>query len=306
MTALPATINPTRSLDSVIELFIVNLERTNRSRHTIKNYRCDLAAFAASLPEGVASDVAAVSTEHIQSWLDGQRHLKPATGARRQASVSSFFDWAYDQLYIDADPARRVGRVKLPPPAPRGVQVGHVEKVLAQIPAANTRGRLLFTLIYKTGLRASEALGVHVEDLDMRQDDEHLTVLGKGGKRRTILLDDKALVKLLKKYLKETGYKYGPLFRATKNGDGGPICYQLAQRTWHAYCEKAGLPAGQVITLHQLRHTHATELINSGVSLRTIQRRLGHANMQTTLRYAEQSDTTADNEMREYQRRKRN
>lgn len=57
-------------------------------------------------------------------------------------------------------------------------------------------------------------------------------------------------------------------------------------------------------TLHQLRHTHATELVNDGVSLATIRKRLGHKNLQTTLRYAEQSDTAADAELRARQRQK--
>jgi integrase/recombinase XerD len=56
--------------------------------------------------------------------------------------------------------------------------------------------------------------------------------------------------------------------------------------------------------LHQLRHSHATELINGGVSLPTIRKRLGHKNLQTTLRYAEQSDQTADAELRKWQRQK--
>jgi integrase/recombinase XerD len=69
---------------------------------------------------------------------------------------------------------------------------------------------------------------------------------------------------------------------------------------WAAYCVTAGVSA----TLHQLRHTHATELVNDGVSLATIRKRLGHKNLQTTLRYAEQTDATADAELRRWRRHK--
>ena len=65
------------------------------------------------------------------------------------------------------------------------------------------------------------------------------------------------------------------------------------------YCARAGVSC----TLHQLRHTHATELVNGGVSLATIRKRLGHKNLQTTLRYAEQSDATADAELRAWRRK---
>ena len=65
------------------------------------------------------------------------------------------------------------------------------------------------------------------------------------------------------------------------------------------------LPRGRITaTLHQLRHTHATELVNDGVSLATIRKRLGHKNLQTTLRYAEQTDATADAELRSWRRHK--
>jgi integrase/recombinase XerD len=66
------------------------------------------------------------------------------------------------------------------------------------------------------------------------------------------------------------------------------------QERWDHYCSQTGIAC----TLYQLRHAHATELINGGVSLSTIRKRLGHKNLQTTLRYAEQSDETADAEVR--------
>ena len=127
----------------------------------------------------------------------------------------------------------------------------------------------------------------------------HMTVVGKGGKRRTVLLDDPRLVQQLRTYLKRMGYQHGPLFRAEKNGRGGPLRYQSMQERWDSYCSQAGVAC----TLHQLRHAHATELINGGVSLSTIRKRLGHTNLQTTLRYAEQSDQAADAEVRVWRRK---
>jgi integrase/recombinase XerD len=182
---------------------------------------------------------------------------------------------------------------------PRSLGRKPVEAILAIIPMAHRRDRLLFRLIFETGLRISEAPGLHLQDLDLTADDEHLKVLGKGGQRRTVLLDDARLVSQLRSYLKWTGYRHGPLFRADKNDRGGPLRYQSVQERWASYCAQAGV----CCTLHQLRHTHATELINGGVSLETIRKRLGHKNLQTTLRYAEQSDATADAEVRAWRRK---
>ncbi len=79
------------------------------------------------------------------------------------------------------------------------------------------------------------------------------------------------------------------------------MSYQAAQQLWAKYCKLADVKC----SLHQLRHAHATELINDGISLATIRKRLGHKNMQTTLRYAQQNDEVADAELRERRRRKR-
>lgn len=188
--------------------------------------------------------------------------------------------------------------VQLDPPQPRGLNRDSIEKVLTAIPATQLRDRLLFRLLFETGLRIAEALALHIDDLDLTQNNEHLYIVGKGGHQRLLLLDDPALLKQMRQYLTKTGYKQGPLFRASKNGHGGPLRYQSVQEKWAAYCAKAGVHC----TLHQLRHSHATELINAGVSLATIRKRLGHKNLQTTLRYAEQSDATADTEIRNWRR----
>jgi integrase/recombinase XerC/integrase/recombinase XerD len=72
------------------------------------------------------------------------------------------------------------------------------------------------------------------------------------------------------------------LFRASINGDGGPLSYDAAHHRWEGYCAQAGVGIG----IHQLRHAHATELINSGVSIEAVRRRLGHASTETTQLYA--------------------
>ena len=104
---------------------------------------------------------------------------------------------------------------------------------------------------------------------------------------------------LLRRFVRTLGSTNGPLFQATRNGRGGPLRYQSVQERWQGYAQKAGVTC----TLHQLRHSHATELVNGGVSLMTIRKRLGHQHIQTTLRYAEVSDGTADAEVRKWRRR---
>ena len=122
--------------------------------------------------------------------------------------------WAYRHEVIDVMPMARVERVRLDPPAPRGLTRPQIEAILTAIPAAQERDHLLSRIIFETDLRVSEALGIYVVDIDLTRDDEHVSVRGKGGHRRTLLLDDSALVGELRRYLRRTGYTHGHLFRA--------------------------------------------------------------------------------------------
>jgi site-specific recombinase XerD len=282
------------SLSASIADFLADLARQGRSVHTLRAYRTDLAAFTrnfAGAPQEITPQV-------LRTYLTTLATKAPATRARHEASLASWMGWAYRADIITADPMTRLDRTQLPIPAPRPIPTGQVIAVLGAIPKSRDRDRLLFHLIYTTGLRIGEALSIEVDDLDLTRDDEHVTILGKGGRRRTVLLDDPSVVAMLRRYLRARGYRHGPLFRAEKNHVGGPLRYASARALWANYRAKAQVNA----TIHQLRHVHATELVNAGVSLETIRRRLGHANAQTVQRYAEQTDTTADAEIRSWRR----
>jgi site-specific recombinase XerD len=283
-----------QSLESLVTVFLADLAHSNHSPQTCRAYATNLAQFCAFHQGSVQT----ITAEILRNFFALHFHLLPATRARKQAAVARFLTWVEQQDLLDSNPMRKIDRVKLEPPQPRGIKRDQIECILKAIPAERLRDRLFFRLLTETGLRVSEGLSLYVEDLDLSPDNEHLTVVGKGNKRRTILLDDPRLVQQLRVYLKRMGYKHGPLFRAEKNGRGGPLRYQSMQERWDRYCVQAGVTC----TLHQLRHSHATELINGGVSLPTIRKRLGHKNLQTTLRYAEQSDEIADSEVRSWRR----
>jgi integrase/recombinase XerD len=203
----------------------------------------------------------------------------------------------------------KIDTVKVPRTLPRPAAAADVTKVLAaicgrrprkDIPLDRLRDRVLFETAYTCGARAAETCGLYVEDLDLRPDDEHVRIHGKGGTVRTVLLDDRGYVALLRLYLARAGYTSGPLFRASINGSGGPLSYDAAHHRREGYCVAAGL----VLDIHQLRHAHATELINSGVSIEAVRRRLGHASSETTQLYALLGDKVADAEIRAARRRR--
>jgi site-specific recombinase XerD len=284
------------TLQTAIDDFLHDLQSANKSPQTIRAYRSDLRALAQHCPD----DLAQLDSAQLRHFFDRYQDRRPATRARKQSAIASFLQWAYRHEFIPTNPMLKIERIQLDPtltPAPTRQQI---TAILSVIPPHQLRDRLLFRLIFETGLRIGEALAIYIEDLNLSLDDEHITVMGKGQHKRTLLLDDGALISLIKRYLRQQGYRHGPLFRAHKNYRGGPLRYQSVQAKWAHYCTQAGMSC----TLHQLRHAHATELVNEGVSLATIRKRLGHRHIQTTLRYAQLSDETADNEIRAWRRKK--
>jgi integrase/recombinase XerD len=301
-----AQLGPSHPLARALDEFLTDLRNGNASAHTIRAYRGDLLAFAAHHDGGPDT----VTATPVRAYLAETAGLSPATRRRKRAAVASFCRWAVRHELLDATPMDRIDTVKVPRRLPRPAGAGDVARVLAAIctrrprkdvPLDRLRDRVLFETIYVCGARAGEVCGLYVEDLDLRLDDEHVRIHGKGGTVRTVLLDDRGYVALVKLYLDRTGYKAGPLFRASINGSGGPLSYDAAQHRWTGYCARAGVD----IDIHQLRHAHATELINAGVSIESVRRRLGHASTETTQLYALLDDKVADDEIRAARRRTR-
>jgi integrase/recombinase XerC/integrase/recombinase XerD len=220
--------------------------------------------------------------------------------------VASFCRWSVRHDLLAANPMDRIDTVKVPKTLPRPAAAAAVLAAICprrprkDIALDRLRDRVLFETAYVCGARAAEVCGLYVDDLDLRLDDEHARVHGKGGTVRTVLLDDRGYVALLKLYLARSGYTSGPLFRASINGRGGPLSYDAAHNRWKKYCAAAGVEIG----IHQLRHAHATELINSGVSIEVVRRRLGHTSTETTQVYTLLADKVADTEIRAARRKR--
>ena len=247
---------PGHPLAPYIDDFLTDLANANKPRNTIRDYRGDLIAFAAHHDAG-PEDLSAAPVRAFLSEIAGQA---PSTRKRKRAAVASFCKWAVRHDLLGASPMDRIDTVTVPKTLPRPAAADDIQAVLGAIcprrprkdvPLDALRDRVLFETAYTCGARASEVCGMYVEDLDLRLDDEHARVHGKGG---TVLLDDRGYVALLRLYLARSGYTAGPLFRASVNGRGGPLSYDAAHSRWEKYCTAAGVEIG----IHQLRHAHAT------------------------------------------------
>lgn len=297
---VPAEVPASPPLETLVGAFFSDLENSGRSRHTLRNYASDLRAFGRYF-EGRAEEV---TPEVLRGYFQTLSGNSLATRARHQASLNSFFQWCLKNERLGSNPISRMERIRLPEPHPKGLDEKTVERILSAIPRSNLRDRLLFTLIAETGLRASEATGIYYEDLDLTPDDEKVVVKGKGSQTRTVMLyAAPETLKLLKRYLNKTGIRSGALFRGNedKGGSSRPLHYRTAHHAWRRYCERVGARA----RIHDLRHSFATSLVNSGVRIEVVRKLLGHKNMQTTLRYAEVNDQTIKSELIGWVRRRK-
>jgi len=285
-------------LDALIDAFLEATRHTLRP-NTRRAYRYDLALFARSLP---ALDSADLTIDHLRAFLAATADRAPATLARRRAALRSCFAWAYRNDLIPADPTGKLDKITLPQRDPRPLAAAAVEALLAAIPTAHARDRLLFTLLYETGMRVGEALTVQVDDVHLNDmDGGSIRVVGKGDRERIIpLIDAPRSLRLLRPLVKPPTTRVtplGPLFHGavSKGGrmgeplDDTTVFYHVERyltAARHARPEAFAVESAP-ITIHRLRHTYATERLRSGVSLAAVRKLMGHQNVQTTLRYAE-------------------
>lgn len=298
-------------VSELAEVFLSSNQNTFQG-NTLRAYRSDLVMLAETYPN---LDAREVTAQHLRAFLNAAADLAPSTLARRQASLRSCFAWAYRNEVVDADPTGRLEPVKVPQRDPRPLTEEHVEAVLAAIPTDDRRNRLLFTMLYETGMRVGEALGIHAQHVHLNDvDGGYIRIIGKGNKERMVpLIDAPRTVRLLREILKKVG-ALGPLFRGELKKGGRtskaveyPTIYYHFERYLSTAREKR--PAlfeqeAEPITIHRLRHTYASSRLRDGVSLPSVRKLMGHKNLQTTLRYAETDLETIKQELAEARRRR--
>ena len=223
------------------DLFVAALRGRHAPPNTVKAYASDLRRFTGA----VAADLAALDATAIRAFLDSDT-ASAATHRRRYAALCSFYRWLVRQGILDVNPMERVDRVATVSRLPRPLDTGTVVRLLTMIPPVATRDRVLFTLLYETGMRVGEALGLQVADIDLTPDDEKVRVLGKGQRERTVLLTAAPQsVRLLRRHLKLSRIRSGSVFRGDPRYGGSalPLDYTTVRHAWQRYCTAAGVTA---------------------------------------------------------------
>jgi integrase/recombinase XerD len=284
-------------LAAAIEDFLMHL-RVERglADATLAAYRTDLLDFATS--RGAASGWAtSVETPvHYLAMLGspgrGRRvALRASTLRRRAASIRGFYRFCYAEGLIDTDLAGRFDIPRQSRLLPEVLTVEEVERLLAEKGDASPtdiRDRALLELLYASGLRISEAVGLDLDNLDL--DDALVRVVGKGDRERQVPVGEVAIAWLRRYTADARPGLLGPAARDWHHG--GPVFVSVRgerldrRRAWEmlvAAARSAGLKRG--ISPHTLRHSFATHLLEGGADLRIVQELLGHASINTTQLY---------------------
>lgn len=267
-----ATITAHPSDFALIELWI----SLKTSKHTRRAYASDLERFVRFVDKPLSS----VTMRDFQAFADqlGQGTLKPSSQNRGITAVKSLLSFAQQTGYLTFNVATAVKlRLTREGLAQRILDEDTVAKVIAA--AAGTRNQTLLKLLYVSGMRVSEACALKWGDAIPRREGGQITVLGKGGTTRTILLKPLMWRELIS--LRGTSQASDPVFQSLRTG--GALDVSQVRRIVYAASESAGLE--HKISPHWMRHAHASHALDRHAPIHLVQATLGHASVATTGRY---------------------
>ncbi len=217
------------------------------------------------------------------------RGLRISTVRTRLACVIAFLHFLMEQDTIPGSLLKRGIKLKLPEVLPRAMHPADVRKLLCVMD--DIRDRALFLLLLRTGMRIGEALGLRLNDLDIKGRKVDLYEGEKNSMGRVVYLSDDALF-AIKLWLRRRDKNKEFVFYGQSHGH---LCYSTGRGLFVNYLKKAGLDQ-KGYTVHCLRHTFASELLNAGMRLECLQQLLGHQDIEVTRRYARLTDTTREQE----------
>lgn len=278
----------TKDPSAAVDAYLDHLRVERRlARLTIESYSRDLVALA-RFAEAAGVAVGGLSRQDLEAFVRGlmSRGLSPRSAARAVACVRGFYRFLVLDRQLDASPADELRAPRAWPALPRFLSLDEVDRLLTAPDVATPRGlrdRAMIEVLYATGLRVSELVGLRAAELNLEAG--YLTCTGKGGKQRLVPVGEQA-VDWVRRYVRDArpallrGRSTPRLF---VNARGGGLSRVGFWKILRAHGAKAGLPRD--LSPHVLRHSFATHLLDRGADLRAIQMMLGHADLSTTQIY---------------------
>ena len=275
---------------SPVDAYLTHLTVERRlAANSVESYGRDLgllAAFAARRGTGVETLTRPDLEGLVRDLMAEGR--SPRSVARAVACYRGFFRFLVVDGRLRASPADDIGPPRALKALPRYLSVDDVDRLIAQPDVTVPRGlrdRAMIELLYATGMRVSEVIGLRPADVDL--DASYLTCTGKGGKQRIVPVGDEAVL-WVRRYLRDArgvllGKRSSQRLFVNARGGGVGLSRVGFWKILRVNARRAGLKAS--ISPHMLRHSFATHLLERGADLRAIQMMLGHADLSSTQIY---------------------
>jgi len=274
-----------------LERYMRHKWRLNHKRSTLSGSFNSVKLFLDFYGKSGKREIEKVERTDLEAFIEHEqdRGLRISTVRTRLASLIAFLHFLMEQDVIPVSVLKRGIRLKLPETLPRAIHPADIRKLISVID--NVRDRALILLLLRTGIRIGEALGLRLNDLDVQDRKVHLFQGEKNSMGRVVYLSEDALF-ALKRWFQERDKGKEFVFYGRGRGH---LCYSTGRSLFIKYLKKAGLDQ-KGYTVHCLRHTCASELLNAGMRLECVQQLLGHQDIEVTRRYARLTDTTREQE----------
>ncbi len=253
------------------------------SFHAVRSFLSFYVSSGKSHLQDIISDDLEAFVEHEQD-----RGLKVTTVRTRLKHLWAFLRFLSEREIIGERILKRKIKLRVPDFLPRAIAPGDVRRLIGAI--KETRDRALVLVLLRTGMRIGELLGLQMRDLDIRERKIHIYEGEKNSLGRVVYLSDDALMALhlwLRKRDKSREYLF--------YGRGSKLCYSAAWNIFTKYLNETKLQH-KGYSIHSLRHTFASELLNAGMRLECLQLLLGHSDIEMTRRYARLTDKSREEE----------
>ncbi len=255
--------------------FFVSKKIQGLSSGTLNLYMQTINLFMRSIRKPFAD----VTTNDIRLFIANREmidNVSKGTLARERGCIVRFFKWLYTEEYISKDPGTRVESIKVPKRRKHEYSELEVEKIRSA--AMNPRETLIIELLLSTGCRVSELVSLSFKDYN--EENDSITVIGKGNKQRVLYLNAKAKM-ALKNYLLEVPHEVGPIFYGKYKGR------QMTVAGVQKIVKRLGNRAGVTnVHPHRFRRTAATLARRHGMPTELVMNFLGHESIDTTLKYS--------------------
>jgi integrase/recombinase XerD len=274
-----------------VEAYLHNQYRRHLSPNTLKNSFTVIRDFLQLVKEGGKGDLNKVTREDIEGYIEHEqdRGVKSSTIDMRIRSLRAFFRFLIERGALAPEIVLKKVKIKVPEALPRAMDPDDVKKLIKVV--TGTRDRAMVLVLLRTGMRIGELLHTLVSEVSVRERKIEIYEAQKTQVGRVVYLSEDAVV-ALKGWLRkrESQNKYLIYSRGRRT-----MSYPAARMMFQKYLDKAGL-LHKGYTLHCLRHTFATELLNAGMRLECLQQLLGHESVEMTRRYAKLTDKTREQE----------